>query len=102
LQGDKGKLEILRKGQFTFQKAQLVVSLILLRSIQKTKSLSPFFGVRFVMHVVSVHNAFHVLTFGRKFKFQPAMYYQIMENKIEKSVKCDAQADVEKIPIFVV
>jgi hypothetical protein len=58
--------------------------------------------VGLVMHVMGVHDAFHVFTFGRKFKFQPAMYYQVMEYEIEKPVQRNAQANVKEIPIFVV
>ena len=58
-----------------FGKSQLSIFLVLFRGIQKPKCFGSFFGVYFVVYVVGVHYAFHILILSRIFDFDSSVYY---------------------------
>ena len=57
--------------------------LIFLRSIKKTESFGSLFGVFFMMHVVCMHDSFHVFALGFEFYFDSSVDDYVVENKVK-------------------
>ena len=72
--------------------------LILLRSIQKPKSLRTLTGMYLVMHVMCLHNPLHVWMLGDEFYSDSSVNNNIVKDKIEDSVESHSQPNPKQKP----